>query len=95
MTKDLQENEEDNNENEHVKVKASRNTKKEGSESENSKVIIFARRRKHIHLTDNNASMTVVMNPNNINSDVNEKNSVENNLKLRACKVSRSYKDVL
>nr|XP_050860682.1 uncharacterized protein MAL13P1.304-like [Vespula vulgaris] len=95
MTKDLQENEEDNNENEHVKVKASRNNKKEGSESENSKVIIFARRRKHIHLTDNNASMTVVMNPNNINSDVNVKNSVENNLKLRACKVSRSYKNVL
>ncbi|XP_047366148.1 putative uncharacterized protein DDB_G0282133 [Vespa velutina] len=94
-TQDLQGNEEDNSENEIVKVKASKNNKKEGSESENSKVIIFARRRKHVQLTDNNASMTVVINPNNINSDVNVKNSVESNLKLRACKVSRSYKDVL
>lgn len=94
-TQDIQGNEEDNSENEHVKAKTSKNNKKEGSESENSKVIIFARRRKHVQLTDNNASMTVVINPNNINSDVNAKNSVENNLKLRACKVSRSYKDVL
>ncbi|XP_015184856.1 PREDICTED: homeobox protein 2-like isoform X1 [Polistes dominula] len=89
---DLQENKKDN-ENMHVKAKATKSSKKE-MKSDDSEVIIFARRRKHINLTDNNASMTVVINPKNTNSDVIVKDIVENNLKQRACKVFRSYKDL-
>ncbi|XP_014606787.1 PREDICTED: putative leucine-rich repeat-containing protein DDB_G0290503 [Polistes canadensis] len=90
---DLQENNKYNN-NKSVKAKATRNNKKEISKCDDSEVVIFARRRRHINLTDNNASMTVIINPKNTNLDVSIKNNVENNLKQRACKISRSYKDL-
>ncbi|XP_043495342.1 MATH and LRR domain-containing protein PFE0570w-like [Polistes fuscatus] len=90
---DLQENNKNNN-NKSVKAKATRNNKKEISKCDDSEVVIFARRRRHINLTDNNASMTVIINPENTNSDVIVKDNVENNLKQRACKISRSYKDL-
>ncbi|KAI4499238.1 hypothetical protein M0802_005498 [Mischocyttarus mexicanus] len=91
---DLQENKKHNNDNKHVKVTAIKSNKKEISKCDDSEVIIFARRRRNVNLTDNNASMTIVIDSKNINIDILEKDDIENDLKQRACKVSRSYKDI-
>ncbi|KAK2577435.1 hypothetical protein KPH14_003542 [Odynerus spinipes] len=85
---------EDNNGNEHTEPKESE-SKKESSKRGDSNVIVFARRRKRVQLADTNASMTIVVNSNNVNSNIDVKNNTENNVKLRSCKISRSYKDVL
>lgn len=89
-----QTNDQDNNGNDHVTSKDFE-SKKKSLEQEKSKVIVLARRRKRVQLADNNASMTIVINANNANLDTELKNNIENNLKSRACKVSRSYKNVL
>lgn len=92
--KPLHQKEEDNNESERVKPKECE-SKKESSERKNPGIIVLARRRKRVQLGDTNASMTIVINANDTKSDADLKNNTENNSKSRACKVSRSYNDVL